>query len=458
MAQVYKFGGTSVDKLDQIVRVIRERYTYDIYVCVSAFSGLTDYLIKIVDSAVNKKAFSKEDKEYIQEFHMKKIELGLANLDTVRFLQSKWTKFYKLQLPVLEKAYNSLKRRGYKDTVSHDIIIGFGEQASAYLLSELVTHEFSKEKITGVYIDLAEVIKSKYRRANKSFCNELKNKVAKRIAGKKKNLVYIITGIIGRIPEGILYSIDRGYTDYTGALVSAVLNAETYIIFKEVDGVCTGDPRVLKEKCLLLKELSYTEVLKMASAGMKAINVHAVKPAMQAKIPIEVRNTETPNKQGTVILSSRKFDPKSKIQNIACKKGVCIVRYGGYPDKPEDLELILIKALLKFKLKKFFSISDDAGTSVVLPYDPIKIEKLKKYLQKFGVVKFNPNCAIVALIGEEMHNTVGVTAAASAAITKTGASIYSIAQGASEVGLDFVIDAKYADEAVANIHECFFNS
>jgi aspartate kinase len=207
---------------------------------------------------------------------------------------------------------------------------------------------------------------------------------------------------------------------------------------------------------LLLEELSYIEVLKMASGGMKAINTEAVKPAMNDNIPIEVRNTKTPNTKGTLIKSVRKMEDKKAIQCITIKEEVCVIRFGGFDDELQKFELVLMNLLEKYRFRKFFSTSDRAGTTVVISYKTNKVEKLIEELEEYGQVKFAKNCALLAIVGEEMQGRVGVLAKATQAISKTGASIYSVVQGASEIGIDFVIDQEYLNKSVKSLHKEFF--
>jgi len=457
MSEVFKFGGTSMDVLEQIVYVVQNRLKQDPYVCVSAFSKTTDYLIEMIDNAKNKKPLPEKDLEYLKFFCLEKITNGLKNKDEIDFLQKKTEQFLKKLLLKLKKSYQNLSKN--KDSIrDHDFILGVGELISAFVLAELLTLKLKEIGYQGLLINTAEVITAEYENFDEDFVNDLKNNFKKLLKNKKANEIAVIPGFLGYIPHGILHAINRGYTDYTGALVASMIKAKKYIIFKEVDGVCSTDPRIVKNEGVLLKELSYTEVLKMASGGMKAVNTEAVRPAMSDNIPLEVRNTFYPKKTGTIIVAKRKMHLKRKIQNITIQRNVCIIRFGGLKMTPENLELKLLNLLQEKKIKKFFSTSDIAGTTMILSYLPEKINDLIKELKQLGNVIFEKNCAIIAIVGEEMKGKVGILSKATTAISKAGASIHAVVQGASEVGIDFVIDEKYTEDVVKNLHFEFFQN
>ncbi len=455
MKELNKFGGTSVDCLDQIITVINSRKKYNPYVCVSAFSGVTDVLIKLIDKAKKQESLSSEDIDNLKNIHLEKIRNGLSNEEDINFLKEKFEEFFNKLLINLKISYNNLLERDH-NPIDYDTIIGIGEQISAFLISELLTFKSNKNGFKGKFINLENVMGKRNKKTDEAFYKKLRDNIEKKINEEKsKDTVLIMTGFIGYFPEGITHIIGRGYTDYTGALVASIIKADKYIIFKEVDGICSADPSILKGEFILLPELSYREVFKMSSGGMKAINTEAVKPAMNDGIPIEVRNSFTPNKEGTLIVAKRKLDPNKKIQNISIKSNVCVIRFGGLSYNAQKFELILMELLDKYELVKFFSTSDRAGTSVVLSYED-KIEKLLDELKKYGNAYIIKNCAIVAIVGEEMKGDIHILSEAVMAITSTNSEIYTVVQGGSQVGIDFVIDEKNLNKVVESLHDNFF--
>ena len=450
MAEVYKFGGTSVDHLELIAEIIIKRKNKNPFTCVSAFSGTTDLLLKIVKQAEEKKELKNSHLEYLLNWHLTKILNASSDLDLVKKLQRKLKNFWENISNKIAQAYIQIQKKGPSPFYT-DIIMGCGEQVAAFILAETISLKGKQ----GKFIDLSQIIKTNNKLADQKFFDKLKEKIKTKLNKIDEHSLPIITGFIGEVPQGILNSISRGYTDYTGAFISSIIQAKKYIIFKEVDGLCSADPRIIGNKFILLKKLSYLEVLKMASGGMKAVNMAALKPAMSKNITIEVRNTFSPSKKGTTITAERKIDPQKKIQNITVKRNVCIIRFGGFDEESTELEFKLLKYLKKHHIKKFFSTSDLSGSSVVLLYEKEKIEKLMTNLNH-GRIKIIKNCSIIAIVGEEMQGRIGVLAKACRAIAQSGASIYVTVQGASQIGIDFVIDEEFANQAVINLHESFF--
>lgn len=458
MKEVLKFGGTSVDKLDVLVAIILKRKEFQCHVCVSAFSGVTDMILSFLKKLEQGEDVNDSDCDKLKSFHVKKIHEGVEDKETREFLLQKLDEFFLHKIPELKQLCMSLLKKGFNHN-DYDGILGFGERVSAFLVSEYVSFSLRFEEMKGKYVDLSSIIKGSFKSADHIFFEALRESFIHDIFEKKgDDEILIFTGCFGRVPGGILHSIDRGYTDFTAAFLAAILKADRFIIFKDVDGLCSADPRLLSNKdYLLLSELSYLELLKMASGGMKAVNTQAVRPAMKAEIPIEVRNILSPDNSGTCIIKHRELDSKRLIQNISMKRNICVLRFGGITDDAhENLELKLLQLLEKHCLKKFFSTTDTAGTSVVLPFDEKKIDLLVGDLKVFGNVYVDKNCAIVAIVGEEMRDKMGVIAKASSALASEDISILMTAQGASRVAIDFVVLEECVERAVAKLHEVFF--
>ena len=216
--------------------------------------------------------------------------------------------------------------------------------------------------------------------------------------------------------------------------------------------------KIVKERAVLLKRLSYLEVLKMASSWMKAINTEAVKPAMSDNIPIEVRNTFYPDRVWTHISSYRDLNPNVQIQTIPSKKWVCILRFGWLNDwfMWDNLWQILSQMIKKHKIKRFFSTSDDAWFSVVLKFEKEKIEELIDDLKSYANVRMNYDCAIVWIVWEEMRWNIWTFTKAANAISWNWINMHMVAQWASEISIAFVIDESDSAKAINAIHEVFF--
>ena len=457
MKEIYKFWGTSVDYLEQVANIIVKKNDTKIpHACVSAFSWVTDLLINLIENA--KKWILNDDTiKELKDFHYWKLEKWIVTIEYKEIVEYKFSEFFDAKIEKIKLHLENIIDN-WINHYDHDVIIWFWEQISAYLLSEIITCIVAWNDENGLYVDLWEIVTEEHKKADKVFLEDLRVNIAKRlIDDKKSNEIPIIWGFIWKVPWWILNSIDRGYTDFTSALVASVVQAKKLIIFKEVDWICTADPRIVWGSCLLLDRLSYIEVLKMASAWMKAINTEAVKPAMKDNIPIEVRNTFYPENPWTLITAQRDLKPNHEIQTIPSKRWICIVRFWGYESfLTDNLWIKLLELIDKHRLKKFFSTSDSAWYSVALAYDKVKIEALKDDLIHYANVKFTANCAIVWIVWEEMQGQIWVFAKAANAISWNSINIHMVAQWASELLAAFVIDEKELDKAIISLHQVFF--
>ena len=458
MKEVYKFWGTSVDYLEQIAIIILNKKKTNLpHVCVSAFSWITDNLLDLIDDAKTWKDINNWI-EKIKLIHFEKLESWIKTKQLIEPLKKTFENFYDKKIVEIKKHLLSISKSGV-EVKDFDPIIWFWEQISAFLLSEIISLLWKSTEIKWRFVDLWKLVTYNFKNADKVFLEAVRNEIAKVIIEDwHDNQIPIITWFIWKVPWWILNWIDRWYTDFTSAIVASVISAKKLIIFKEVDGICSADPRIVWNECILLKHLSYTEVLKMASSWMKAINTEAVKPAMADNIPIEVRNTLYPDNEGTLITDSRKINPNVKIQTIPSKKWVSIVRFWSYNDwlMWENLWVKLSQMIKSHRVKRYFSTSDEAWFSVVVKQESEKISALADDLKAYATVKINNNCAIVWIVWEEMKWAIWTFALAANAISDQNINIHMVSQWASEISIAFVIDEQESKKAIKALHKAFF--
>ncbi len=458
MKEIYKFWWTSVDHLEQVANIIVNNKDSRLpHACVSAFSWVTDLLLNLIESAKYWKDCNNLLID-IKKFHIEKINNWIKNKDFLKAINSSFINFFDSNLHKIEKHLQNISTK-WININNFDPVIWFWEQISAFLLSITVSLIWKSKSTKWKYIDLWKVVTKDFKVADKIFIQAVRSNIATKIIEDiDESEIPIITGYFWKVPWWILNSIDRWYTDFTASLVASVISAKKLVIFKEVDWICSADPKIVKERAVLLKRLSYLEVLKMASSWMKAINTEAVKPAMSDNIPIEVRNTFYPDRVWTHISSYRDLNPNVQIQTIPSKKWVCILRFGWLNDwfMWDNLWQILSQMIKKHKIKRFFSTSDDAWFSVVLKFEKEKIEELIDDLKSYANVRMNYDCAIVWIVWEEMRWNIWTFTKAANAISWNWINMHMVAQWASEISIAFVIDESDSAKAINAIHEVFF--
>lgn len=288
--KVMKFGGSSVANAGNINKVIdivleSQKEADGLVVVVSALGGVTDELIKIAKLAETK------DKKYkeILENLCKKHNYVFAEL--IKKENKEINKKYKELSRILSEIFKS----GKPSPKLQDEVISFGEQLSAYIISEAIKNR----SISCGFIDSRSVIKTddNFGEANVDIENSFKL-IAKSV--KNKGNLVIMGGFIASTPEGITTTLGRGGSDYTASLVGAALDASVVEIWTDVDGLMTADPRKIKS-AITIPKISYEEAEKMALAGAKVIHPKTMKPARLKNIPIYIKNTFNPKGNVTKI-------------------------------------------------------------------------------------------------------------------------------------------------------------
>ena len=313
--KVLKFGGTSVGSADRIIKVLDiisgyEKENKRIAVIFSAFGGVTDQLIEICS-----KALSRED-SYLASFqnlrlrHLEVFE-ELVNHSKKKNVQLKINGLFERLSDVLKGLYllRELTPR------IQDIILSYGERLSGFIISEAL-------KSNGIDCDFLDTTKIIKTDSNFGNANVLYDQTYTNIRNyfEKHDKIPIITGFIASDENGEITTLGRGGSDFTASLFGAALNAEEIEIWTDVNGILTADPRKVDE-AISLKAVTYQEAMEMSFFGAKVIYPPTMKPALDNKIKIRIRNTFDTNFRGTLILEKQpkiKFSAKgiSSVDNI----------------------------------------------------------------------------------------------------------------------------------------------
>ena len=134
----------------------------------------------------------------------------------------------------------------------------------------------------------------------------------------------VIPGFYGSMPDGKIKTFSRGGSDITGSLVARAVNADLYENWTDVSGFLLADPRIVKNP-VPISTITYKELYELSSMGASVLHEDAVFPVKQAGIPINIKTTNHPEDEGTMIVSTTTLKPNYKITGIAGKKGFCAV-------------------------------------------------------------------------------------------------------------------------------------
>ena len=282
--------------------------------------------------------------------------------------------------------------------------------------------------------------------------------------------VVIITGFQGIDPGGNITTLGRGGSDTSAVAIAAAIKADECLIYTDVDGVYTTDPRVVPA-AKRLGTVSFEEMLEMASLGSKVLQIRSVEFAGKYKVPMRVLSSFTPwdidlaeeASSGTLITfeEDEKME-KAVVSGIAFNRGEAKVSVLGVPDTPGiaaailgpvadaniDIDVIIQNISKDGKTDFSFTVNQ---TDFQRTLDLLR-EKVSPSLGAAEVVG-NPNIAKVSIVGIGMRSHVGVASPMFRALAQEGVNIQMIST--SEIKTSVVIDEKYLELAVRALHTAF---
>jgi aspartate kinase len=278
----------------------------------------------------------------------------------------------------------------------------------------------------------------------------------------KQGNVVIVAGFQGETPEGQITTLGRGGSDLTAIALAAALKADLCQIYTDVDGVYTTDPRIVPE-AKKLQEISYDEMLELASLGAKVMQSRSVEFAKKFGVVFEVRSSLNEN-PGTIVKEETKSMEGVVVRGVALDKNQAKVTLVGVPDKP-GVAAKIFKALGDATVNVDMIIQNIShGTGApqtdisftVETADLLKAQKvidgLKKEIGLRDVITAE-KIGKLSIVGVGMKSHSGVAAKLFETLAKAGVNIGMIST--SEIKISVVIDLAKGEQAVKAVHAAF---
>jgi aspartokinase/homoserine dehydrogenase 1 len=457
---ILKFGGTSVgsaSSISALLAIVSEaREKDDCVVVLSAMSGVTNLLLDMAEKAQLGEDYTAQLRT-LEEKHFDVIRSLLpASAQNPVFTK---LKIYFNELEDILQAVFNLKEL---TTQSKDLILSYGERCSTFMVS----HIAKQEQADVLAVDGSELIKtdSDYGQAkvNMPLSEMLINDFYSHHVGK----LLFVTGFISSNDEGRVTTLGRGGSDYTAAIWGSALNVREIQIWTDVNGMLTADPRIV-EKAFSLHELSYTEAMELSYFGAKVIYPPTMTPAFLKKIPIVIKNTFDASFPGTYIRHNVKTSELpikglSSIDDISILNlsGSGMVGKTGFSGRlfsllsREQVNVVLITQ----------SSSEHSITFAVKPADAIKalnlISKefeLELQAKKLEYPEVENGLSVLAIVGENMKHTPGMSARLFNALGRNGVNVRAIAQGSSEYNISVILAKADLSKALNAVHDAFYS-
>ncbi len=455
--KVLKFGGSSVassKNIKQVLSIISNTSKEEkIAVVVSAFGKTTNNLLSGANKALENLDDAKTILTSIKKLHFNIInDVIKTNLEEVSeevtILFSKLNAIYEGIFLLQELSDKTLAK-----------VSSFGERLSSYIIANAAkeslnaTHKDSRELIitNDIYLN-AQV---NFKKTDALIASYFKN---------NKHQITVLGGFISSNIESEITTLGRGGSDFSASIYAAALNASELQIWTDVSGMFTANPTVVKQ-AHPIPEISYEEAMELSHFGAKVLYPPTIQPALRKDIPIKIKNTFSPENEGTLICKNPQS--KSDVKGISHIDEISLITLegGGMIGIP-GFSKRLFEALSLAQINVIFITQASSEHSICVGIYEADAEKAKEVLdatfsieidrKKIKPISIENDLAIIAVVGESMKNYQGLSGQMFSTLGKNNVNVRAIAQGSSEKNISAVINSFDAKKALNILHEQFF--
>lgn len=437
MLKVVKFGGSSLASAGQFAKagaIIRSDESRK-YVVPSAPGKRNDKDTKVTDMLYSCYRAAEAEEDY--KLLLRKIK---ARFDSI---------INGLNLKVSLESEFKIIAENFEKKAGEDYAASRGEYLNGIIMAAYLGYEF---------IDAAEVV---IFDKNGEFDSEKTNKIMAKRLNKCKCAV--IPGFYGAKEDGEVCTFSRGGSDITGSIVAKAAGADIYENWTDVSGFLVADPRII-ENPEVIKVITYRELRELSYMGATVLHEDAVFPVRQAGIPINIRNTNAPEDDGTLIVESTCHHSKYTVTGIAGKKGFVAV----------NIDKDMMNSEVGF-CRKVLTAFEENGISI--EHMPSGIDTMTVFvhqeefegkeqqvlsaihrLAKPDTIDLEADLALIAVVGRGMRSTRGTAGRIFSALSHANVNIRMIDQGSSELNIIIGVANSDFEAAIRAIYDIFVNT
>jgi len=460
---VHKFGGSSVADaacFRRVADIIEASSNPREAVVLSACRGVTDALLALVTLAEKPDGYFPSAIEALKKRHVE-----LARSLVSREACADYIEGLERDCRDIAGMLQTVRLIRSSTYTMRDVISGYGEIWSTRLFAPFL-RERAKIKGEVLWIDAREVVTVEWGSLGPAVQWTVSEEKLQRLVPPGFTGRLIVTGFVASTVDGIQTTLGRNGSDFSGSIFGALLDAEEIIIWTDVDGVLSADPRLVPN-AQVIDQLSYNEAMELAYFGAKVIHPQTMEPAVARDIPIYIRNTFAPQKRGTLICAN----PVSalKVKGITTIDSVALVNL-------EGAGMIGVPGTAH----RLFGALRDSGISVILisqgssehsicfaipEAQAVRAEEAVRrafdaelHDGQIQHVQVGLGMSILAVVGDGMAGTHGVAAKVFNSLGDAAISVRAMAQGASERNISVVVDGKVGAKALRAVHAAFYLS
>lgn len=448
---VFKFGGSSLadaDRVDHVAKLIksqiREGYRPRAVVC-SAMGKTTNNLLSAGEFAL----MGQVGVDAIRTLH-------IATMDALGFEEHSSTRReVEDLLRECEQMLTGVKMIQELSPKSLDQLVSYGERCSVRIMAARLNQLGIPARSFDAW-DVGIDTDDRFGDAKLLPSSEgaIRTSFERRI---DPGTVAVVTGFIGKEPAtGKITTLGRGGSDLTATAIGAALNLDEIQVWKDVDGILSTDPRVVPN-AIPLDRVSFEEASELAYFGAQVLHPIAMQPAQKKGVPVRVKNSYNPSSVGTII-SEQTSEEDRLVTAITYKKGVTVLdisstqMLGAY-----GFLARVFQTFETHKLSVDVLASSEVSVSLTLDkkQEPESIDALIDDLGDCSKVVRKDDYSILTLIAD-IHESSQVLATAFSVFARKNIQVEMMSQGASKVNISFIIATDRLEEAITDLHSCFF--
>jgi aspartokinase/homoserine dehydrogenase 1 len=459
--QLWKFGGASVKDAPAIRRVagLVSEHEGPLLLVVSALAGVTDLLLEgATKAAAGDAAAGQTVAGAFVARHAPVVRALARDAATRRSLLAR--------LDDAAREYADLTRAlaalGSLPALASDRLLSRGERLAGRLVAAALQGRLRR----AAYVDAAEFVCTDGRHGDAT-----PDLAATRVRARRalaplleRGHVPVVPGFIGRAPDGTVVTLGRGGSDLTATLLGRALGAQRVVLWKDVPGILTADPRVVAD-ARLIPQLHHREAAEVAYYGGKVLHPRALIPIADSRVVLEVRSFLEPARPGTEV-SARLSDPELPVKALATIGGQAIVTVAGkgmlgVPGiAARTFGAVQAEGL---SVSTIFQASSESSIGFTLPASDAAraVHALRRAFREelaaglIDSVTHRDGMAVIAVVGEGMAGTPGIAARLFTALADAGVNVVAVAQGSSERNISLAVLARDSAAAQRAIHAAF---
>ncbi len=437
MKKVVKFGGSSLASADQFKKVgsIIHADVERRFVVPSAPGKRHSKDTKVTDMLYGCYELAENDQDFS------------AELDSIKARYQEIIDGLELELS-LEDEF-AIVAKNFKEKAGKDYAASRGEYLNGIIMAAYLGYDF---------VDAAEVICFD---ENGEFDAVTTNKVmSARLAQYERA---VVPGFYGAMPDGKIKTFSRGGSDVTGSIVAKAIKADVYENWTDVSGFLLADPRIINNP-VAIETITYRELRELAYMGASVLHEDAIFPVRQEGIPINIRNTNAPEDEGTWIVGSTCQKSKHIITGIAGKKGFCAVNIEKDMMNSEiGFGRRVLQAFEDYGIS-FEHVPSGIDTLTVFVHQDEFIHKEQKVVAAIhrlanpDTIDIEADLALIAVVGRGMKSTRGTAGRIFSALAHQNINVKMIDQGSSELNIIIGVANQDFETAIRAIYDIFVSA